>query len=61
MNNLILNKVTAVVFIFFLILTSAVSSKDTGLIFVSNEKSHEVIVIDPDTYEIIKSIKTSKY
>ena len=48
MNNLILNKVTALVFIFFLILTSAVSSKDTGLIFVSNEKSHEVMVIDPD-------------
>ena len=60
MNNLNFNKVTALVFIFFLILTSAVSSKDTGLIFVSNEKSHEVMVIDPDTYEIIKSIKTSK-
>ena len=48
------------IFITFIILNSAISAKDTGLIFVSNEKSHEIIVIDPETYEIIKSIKTSK-
>ena len=31
----------------------------TGLIFVSNEKSHEIVVLDPD-YEIVKRIETSR-
>ena len=35
-------------------------AKDTGLIFVSNEKSNNLIVIDPKTYKVIKDIKTSR-
>src|SRR5690606_10313867 len=31
----------------------------TGLIFVSNEKSHEVVVLDQN-YEIVKRIETSR-
>src|SRR5262249_61305024 len=36
------------------------AAKDTGLIFVSNEKSNNLIVIDPKTYKVIKDIKTSR-
>jgi len=36
------------------------SAKDTGLIFVSNEKSNNLMVIDPKTYKVIKDIKTSR-
>ncbi len=35
-------------------------AKGTGLIFVSNEKSHTITVIDPKSLEIIKEIKTSR-
>ena len=37
----------------------AASAAGTGLIFVSNEKSHEVVVLDP-TYQIVKRIETSR-
>src|SRR5205807_1459900 len=36
------------------------AAKETGLIFVSNEKSNNLIVIDPKTYKVIKDIKTSR-
>jgi len=36
------------------------AAKDTGLIFVSNEKSNNLIVIDPKTYKVIKDIKVSR-
>ena len=35
-------------------------AKDTGLIFVSNEKSNNVIVLEPKTYKMLKDIKTSR-
>ena len=35
-------------------------AKDTGLIFVSNEKSNNLIVLDPKTYQIVKDIKVSR-
>ena len=36
------------------------AAKDTGLIFVSNEKSNNIIVLDPKTYKVVKDIKTSR-
>jgi hypothetical protein len=35
-------------------------AKDTGLIFVSNEKTNNLIVLDPKTYQIVKDIKVSR-
>src|SRR3981189_2696744 len=35
-------------------------AKDTGLIFVSNEKTNNLIVLDPKTYQIVKDIKASR-
>ena len=35
-------------------------AKDTGLIFVSNEKTNNIIVIDPKTYKVVKDIKVSR-
>src|SRR3954469_11959924 len=35
-------------------------AKDTGLIFVSNEKSNNIIVLEPKTYKVLKDIKTSR-
>ena len=35
-------------------------AKDTGLIFVSNEKSNNLIVLDPKTYKVVKDIKVSR-
>src|SRR5713101_4158656 len=35
-------------------------AKDTGLIFVSNEKTNNLIVIDPKTYQVVKDIKISR-
>ena len=37
-----------------------VQAKDTGLIFVSNEKTNNLIVLDPKTYKVVKDIKTSR-
>ena len=36
------------------------AARNTGLIFVSNEKSNNVIVLDPKTYKVVKDIKTSR-
>jgi YVTN family beta-propeller protein len=36
------------------------TAKNTGLIFVNNEKSNNVIVLDPKTYKVVKDIKTAK-
>ena len=36
------------------------AAKDTGLIFVSNEKSNNVTVLAPMTYKVVKDIKTSR-
>ena len=36
------------------------AAKDTGLIFVSNEKSNNIIVLDPKTYKIVKDLRTRK-
>ena len=33
------------------------AAKDTGLIFVSNEKTNNIIVIDPKTYKVVNDIK----
>ena len=35
-------------------------AKDTGLIFVSNEKTNNPIVLDPRTHKVVKDIKTSR-
>ena len=35
-------------------------SKDTGLIFVSNEKTNNLIVLDPKTYQVVKDIKVAR-
>ena len=34
--------------------------KDTGLIFVSNEKSNNLIILDPKTYQVVKDLKVSR-
>ena len=36
------------------------AAKDTGLIFVSNEKSNNVIVLEPKTYKVVKDIRVSR-
>ncbi len=38
----------------------AACAKDTGLIFISNEKSNNLIVLDPKTYRVVKDIKVSR-
>jgi len=39
---------------------SGAAAKDTGLIFVSNERTNNLIVIDPKTYAVVKDIRTSR-
>ena len=36
---------------------SGASAKGTGLIFVSNEKTNNIIVIDPKTNKVVKDLK----
>ena len=36
------------------------AAKDTGLIFVSNEKTNNVVVIDPKTYKVVRDIKVAR-
>ena len=36
------------------------SAKDTGLIFVSNEKTNNIIVLDPKTNKVVKDLKTAR-
>ncbi len=51
-------KFTAVI---LAVLTSAPAlAKDTGLIFVSNEKTNNIIVIDPKTYKVVNDIKVAR-
>ena len=35
-------------------------AKDTGLIYVSNEKSNNILVIDPKTYKVVNDIAVSR-
>ena len=42
------------------LLPSPSPCKDTGLIFVSNEKSNNLIVLDPKTYQVVKDLKVSR-
>ena len=39
---------------------SPAAAKDTGLIFVSNEKTNNIIVIDPASYKVVKDIKVAR-
>ena len=39
---------------------SPAAAKDTGLIFVSNEKTNNIVVIDPASDKIVKEIKTAR-
>jgi YVTN family beta-propeller protein len=36
------------------------SAKDTGLIFVSNEKTNNIIVLDPKTNKVVKDLRTAR-
>jgi PQQ-dependent catabolism-associated beta-propeller protein len=36
------------------------AAKDTGLVFDSNEKTNNIVVIDPATFKIVKDIKTCR-
>src|SRR5271155_6267519 len=39
---------------------TASATKDTGLIFVSNEKTNDIIVIDPASYKVVKDIRVAR-
>jgi hypothetical protein len=39
---------------------SSGTAKDTGLIFVSNEKTNNITVLAPMIYKVVKDIKTSR-
>ena len=39
---------------------AAAVAKDTGLIFVSNEKTNNIIVIDPKTDKVVNDIEVSR-
>src|SRR6185437_6713544 len=43
-----------------LLATAPAAAKDTGLIFVSNEKTNNIVVIDPASFKIVKDIKTCR-
>src|SRR5262249_46371264 len=43
-----------------LALAGPAAAKDTGIIFVSNEKTNNLTLIDSKTYKVIKDIKTSR-
>jgi YVTN family beta-propeller protein len=47
-------------FIAALLAVVPAAAKNTGLIFVSNEKSNNVLVLDPKTYKVVKDIKTAE-
>ena len=36
------------------------AAKDTGLIFVSNENTNNIIVLDPKDYKVVKDLKVSR-
>jgi YVTN family beta-propeller protein len=35
-------------------------AKDTGLTYVSNEKSNNILVVDPKTYKVVNDIAVSR-
>src|SRR3984957_5185954 len=41
-------------------LAGPATARDTGLIFVSNEKTNNLTVIDPKSYQIVKDIKVAR-
>src|SRR5262249_36619361 len=43
-----------------LLASAPAPAKNTGLIFVSNEKTNNLIVLDPKTYQVVKDIKVSR-
>src|SRR5262249_38181824 len=45
---------------FAVVLSPAGWAKDTGLVFVSNEKTNNLIVIDPKTNKVVKDLRTSR-
>ena len=46
--------------VFLTVACSRGIAKDTGLIFVSNEKTNNVIIIDPKTNKVVKDLRTSR-
>ena len=50
----------AAVVILSVLASNAAAAKDTGLIFVSNEKTNNIIVIDSATYKVVKDIKVAR-
>src|SRR5262245_52433106 len=60
MRALALALAVAVVGLVVGFLPGSASAKDTGLIFVSNEKTNNLIVLDPKTYQVVKDIKVSR-
>ncbi len=38
---------------------SPAAAKDTGLIFVSNEKTNNIVVMDPASYKIVKGLTST--
>ena len=46
--------------LFCLLACAPAAAKDTGLIFVSNEKTNNIIVIDPKTYKVTADIKVAR-
>src|SRR5215831_5461179 len=39
---------------------SAGLTRNTGLIFVSSERTNSLVIVDPETKRIVKSLKTSR-
>src|SRR5580692_12216007 len=49
-----------VVVLLLLLASIPADAKDTGMVYVSNEKSNNIIVIDPKTYKIVNDIAVSR-
>ena len=43
-----------------LLAAAPAAAKDSGLVFVSNEKTNNIVVIDPASFKIVKDIKTCR-
>ena len=43
-----------------LVFSNSVLAKDTGYIFVSNEKTNNIIVLESKTLKLVKDLKTSR-
>jgi DNA-binding beta-propeller fold protein YncE len=46
--------------VFLAVACSRGVAKDTGLLFVSNERTNNLIIIDPKTKQIVKDLKVSR-